>query len=266
MNTQPSVPAFITHANSECKKYIHLCGEICLHGFIWKSGINFAVCINWIDEIWWNNRLTKWWVFKLRTKASISSHILISFGKEFHARDPRTINFGSFGTLACLDCGSSNGRPSNMPHYHWRSITGGLFGLAWKIIFTIQSIYTNVMYHTNLIHSINSVYWSMIVENNYRVQVFCNTKIFTARHLVVMWNQTMMAEVDLAASLEKFFLICATKCAFCLFSVTGPLGREFTALRWLPRTKAIIYCIYCEYHEKLKSHFQNEWLSCLKVK
>ena len=30
MNTQPSVPAFITHANSKCKKYIHLCDEICV--------------------------------------------------------------------------------------------------------------------------------------------------------------------------------------------------------------------------------------------
>ena len=28
MNTQPSVPAFITHANLKCKKYIHLCDEI----------------------------------------------------------------------------------------------------------------------------------------------------------------------------------------------------------------------------------------------
>ena len=25
-------------------------------GFIWKLGINFAVCITWIDETWWNNR------------------------------------------------------------------------------------------------------------------------------------------------------------------------------------------------------------------
>ena len=25
--------------------------------FIWKLGINFAVCIKWIDETWWNNRL-----------------------------------------------------------------------------------------------------------------------------------------------------------------------------------------------------------------
>ena len=30
MNTQPSVPAFITHANLKCKKYIHLCDEICI--------------------------------------------------------------------------------------------------------------------------------------------------------------------------------------------------------------------------------------------
>ena len=26
-------------------------------GFNWKLGINFAVCIKWIDETWWNNRL-----------------------------------------------------------------------------------------------------------------------------------------------------------------------------------------------------------------
>ena len=28
-----------------------------MSGFIWKLGINFAVCIKWIDETWWNNRL-----------------------------------------------------------------------------------------------------------------------------------------------------------------------------------------------------------------
>ena len=26
-------------------------------GFIWKFGINFAVCIKWVDETWWNNLL-----------------------------------------------------------------------------------------------------------------------------------------------------------------------------------------------------------------
>ena len=30
MNTQPSVPAFITHANLKWKKHIHLCDEICV--------------------------------------------------------------------------------------------------------------------------------------------------------------------------------------------------------------------------------------------
>ena len=30
MNTQPSVPAFITHANLKWKKHIHLCAEICV--------------------------------------------------------------------------------------------------------------------------------------------------------------------------------------------------------------------------------------------
>ena len=56
MNTQPCVPAFITHANLKCKKYIDLCDEICVW-FLWKLGINFAVFIKWIDETWWNNRL-----------------------------------------------------------------------------------------------------------------------------------------------------------------------------------------------------------------
>ena len=28
-----------------------------MSGFIWKLGIDFAVCIKWIDETWWNNRL-----------------------------------------------------------------------------------------------------------------------------------------------------------------------------------------------------------------
>ena len=30
ISTQPNVPTFITHANLKCKKYIHLCDEICV--------------------------------------------------------------------------------------------------------------------------------------------------------------------------------------------------------------------------------------------
>ena len=41
MNTQPSVPAFITHANLKCKKYIHLCDEICVW-FHLKVGNQFC--------------------------------------------------------------------------------------------------------------------------------------------------------------------------------------------------------------------------------
>ena len=33
MNTQPSVPAFITHANLKCEKYIHLWWNMCLVSF-----------------------------------------------------------------------------------------------------------------------------------------------------------------------------------------------------------------------------------------
>ena len=50
MNTQPSVPAFITHANLKCKKYIHLCDEICVW-FHLKVG-NWFCSFYQVD--WWN--------------------------------------------------------------------------------------------------------------------------------------------------------------------------------------------------------------------
>ena len=50
MNTQPSVPAFITHANLKRKKYIHLCIEICVWSHF-KVG-NYFCSFNQVD--WWN--------------------------------------------------------------------------------------------------------------------------------------------------------------------------------------------------------------------
>ena len=51
MNTQPSVPAFVTHACLKCSKYIiHVIKYVSV--FILKLGINYAVCIMWIDETW----------------------------------------------------------------------------------------------------------------------------------------------------------------------------------------------------------------------
>ena len=57
--------------------------------------------------------LTKRWVFRFRLNSSISSHKLISFGKQFHARGPYTanarlpkvscLNFGTFRTPSSLD-------------------------------------------------------------------------------------------------------------------------------------------------------------------
>ena len=57
--------------------------------------------------------LTKRWVFRFRLNASISSHNLISFGKQFHAKGPYTanarlpkiscLNFGTFRTRSSLD-------------------------------------------------------------------------------------------------------------------------------------------------------------------
>ena len=57
--------------------------------------------------------LTKRWVFRFRLNASISSHNLISFGKQFHARSPYTVNarlpkvsclnFETFRTRSSLD-------------------------------------------------------------------------------------------------------------------------------------------------------------------
>ena len=50
MNTQPSVPAFITHANLKCKKYIHLYDEICVW-FHLKVGNQFC---SFYQVDWWN--------------------------------------------------------------------------------------------------------------------------------------------------------------------------------------------------------------------
>ena len=50
MNTQPSVPAFITHANLKCKKYIHLYDEICVW-FHLKVGNLFC---SFYQADWWN--------------------------------------------------------------------------------------------------------------------------------------------------------------------------------------------------------------------
>ena len=50
MNTQPSVPAFITHANLKCKKYIHLYDEICVW-FHLKVGNLFC---SFYQVDWWN--------------------------------------------------------------------------------------------------------------------------------------------------------------------------------------------------------------------
>ena len=50
MNTQPSVPAFITHANLKCKKYINLYDEICVW-FHLKVGNLFC---SFYQVDWWN--------------------------------------------------------------------------------------------------------------------------------------------------------------------------------------------------------------------
>ena len=50
MNTQPSVPAFITHANLKCKNYIQLYDEICIW-FHFKVGNQFCSLCQ-VD--WWN--------------------------------------------------------------------------------------------------------------------------------------------------------------------------------------------------------------------
>ena len=57
--------------------------------------------------------LTRRWVFRFRLNTSISSHNLISFGKQFHARGPYTanarlpkvscLNFVTFRTRSSLD-------------------------------------------------------------------------------------------------------------------------------------------------------------------
>ena len=55
--------------------------------------------------------LIKRWVFRFRLNASISSHNLISFGKQFHARGPYTAN-ARLPKVSCLNLGTFRTRSS----------------------------------------------------------------------------------------------------------------------------------------------------------
>ena len=83
---------------------------------VWKlsSVERFTIILqNQIARVDSFTNLTKRWVFRFRLNASISSHNLISFGKQFHARGPYTanarlpkvscLNFGTFRTRSSLD-------------------------------------------------------------------------------------------------------------------------------------------------------------------
>ena len=82
----------------------------CADNFLGRFTIILQNQIARVDSF---TNLTKRWVFRFRLNASISSHNLISFGKQFHARGPYTanarlpkvscLNFGTFRTRSSLD-------------------------------------------------------------------------------------------------------------------------------------------------------------------
>ena len=60
---------------------------------------------NQISRADWFTNLTKRWIFRFRLNASVSSHNLISFGKQFHARGPYTAN-ARLPKLSCSNFGT----------------------------------------------------------------------------------------------------------------------------------------------------------------
>ena len=61
----------------------------CADSILWRFTIILQNQIARVDSF---TNLTKRWVFRFRLNASISSHNLISFGKQFHAWGPYTAN------------------------------------------------------------------------------------------------------------------------------------------------------------------------------
>ena len=55
--THNQVFLLLSHMLIQNAKSIFIYVTKYMSGFIWKLRINFAVCIKWIDETWWNNRL-----------------------------------------------------------------------------------------------------------------------------------------------------------------------------------------------------------------
>ena len=87
---------------------LRLClGSQCLYNILRRFTIILQNQTARVDSF---TNLTKRWVFRFRLNASISSHNLISFGKQFHARGLYTanarlpkvscLNFGTFRTLS----------------------------------------------------------------------------------------------------------------------------------------------------------------------
>ena len=82
----------------------------CAHSILGRFTMILQNQIARVDSF---TNLTKRWVFRFRLNASVWSHNLISFGKQFHARGPYTanarlpkvscLNFGTFRIRSSLD-------------------------------------------------------------------------------------------------------------------------------------------------------------------
>ena len=78
--------------------------------------------------------LTKRWVFRFRLNASILSHNLISFGKQFHARGPYTAN-ARLPKVSCLNFGTFRTRSSS------KSINGCIAIYFFNLLtYTVENI------------------------------------------------------------------------------------------------------------------------------
>ena len=118
--TSPTQTEWSRRASERCRLLISLGLGLGLQGLYSATNCadnilgRFTIILqNQIARVDSFTNLTKRWVFRFRLNASISSHNLISFGKQFHARGPYTanarlpkvscLNFGTFRTRSSLD-------------------------------------------------------------------------------------------------------------------------------------------------------------------
>ena len=115
MNACSPIKLYIAYVSERVYKYLlqkRLCHCFYVHCVDDILG-RFTIIRNQIARVDSLTNLTKRWVFRFLLNVSISSHNLISFGKQFYAIGPYTanarlpkvscVNFGTFRTRSTLD-------------------------------------------------------------------------------------------------------------------------------------------------------------------